>query len=169
GDYIIGEIDYVAISNWKVNIRYPLNAILPVNGIEEFVRKDEDLTKYYKRGDIIFARIDSVTKSMISQLSMKDRKTRKLFGGRIIEMTPLKIPRLIGKEGTMISQIKNKTGCIINVGQNGRVWLKGNNMDIAINTIKMVEKLSHKHGLTNIISDYLDNELKNNKLKKEKP
>ena len=159
-DYIIGEVSYIGYSNWKVNFGSPYDATLPMSGVPEFIENGADLTKYYKRGDIIFAAIDSVTKGMIIQLTMKDKRSRKLFGGKIIKVSPPKIPRVIGREGTMISQIKNKTGCIINVGQNGQIWLKGDNEALATRTIKMVEAQSHKKGLTDIISKYLDEELK---------
>ncbi len=160
GDYVIGEIDYVSVSNWKVDIGHPTNAMLPVSGVEEYIERDADLTKYFKRGDLILARVDAVTKNMNATISMKDKRARKLFGGRVIEITPMKVPRLIGKEGTMISQIKDKSGCIINVGQNGRVWIKGDNVDLAIKAIRMVEDNAHKKGLTDLIAKYLDDEIK---------
>ncbi|NOQ55450.1 MAG: RNA-binding protein [Nanohaloarchaea archaeon] len=159
-DFIIGEVTYIGYSNWKVNFGYPNDATLPMSGVPEFIENGADLTRYYKRGDLLFAAIDSVTKGGIIQITMKDKRARKLFNGKIINISPPKVPRLIGKEGTMISQIKNKTGCIINVGQNGRIWVKGDNEALATRTIKMVEKLSHKSGLTETISRYLDDGLK---------
>ncbi|MCK5289571.1 MAG: RNA-binding protein [Candidatus Aenigmarchaeota archaeon] len=160
GDFIVGEIVYVGFSNWKVNFGCPYDATLPMSGIPEFIENGADLTKYYKRGNLIFAQVDSATKGMIIQLSLKDRKARKLFGGKVIEISSQKVPRLIGKSGTMISQIKDKTGCVINVGQNGRIWIKGDNEALATKAIMMVEKMSHKSGLTETISKFLDEETK---------
>ncbi|MCK5593784.1 MAG: RNA-binding protein [Candidatus Aenigmarchaeota archaeon] len=159
-DFIIGEVAYVGYSNWRVDFGHPNSATLPMSGVPEFIENGADLSKYYKRGDLLFAPIESVTKNMIIQISMKDKRARKLFGGKIINISPSKVPRVIGKEGTMIAQIKNKTGCIINVSQNGRIWIKGDNEPLATRTIKMVEKLSHKKGLTETISQYLDEEVK---------
>ncbi|MEA2003493.1 MAG: KH domain-containing protein, partial [archaeon] len=85
---------------------------------------------------------------------------RKLFGGKVIEISSQKVPRVIGKSGTMISQIKDKTGCVINVGQNGRIWIKGDNEALATKAIMMVEKMSHKSGLTETISKFLDEKTK---------
>ncbi len=160
GDFIIGEIAYVGYSNWKVNFGCPYDATLPMSGIPEFIENGADLTRYYKRGDLIFAQVDSATKGMIVQLSLKDRKARKLFGGKVIEVSSQKVPRIIGKSGTMIMQIKDKTGCIINVGQNGRIWVKGNNEALAEEAIKMVENMSHKKGLTDTIAKFLDSKAK---------
>ncbi len=159
-DFIIGEVSYITFSNWKVDFGYPSEATLPMLGVPEYIENGVDLTKYYKRGDLIFAAISSVTKGMIIQLTMKDKKARKLYSGKVIFISSPKVPRVIGKEGTMISMIKNKTGCIINVGQNGWIWIKGDNEALATKAIKMVEQYSHKSGLTNMISDFLDKELK---------
>ncbi|MBW6461976.1 MAG: exosome complex protein Rrp4 [DPANN group archaeon] len=167
-DFIIGEVAYVGYSNWKVNFGHPNDATLPMSGVPEFIENGADLSKYYKRGDLLFAPIDSVTKNMIIQITMKDKRARKLFGGKIISISSSKVPRVIGKDGTMIAQIKNKTGCVINVSQNGRIWIKGDNEPLATKTIKMVEKLSHKKGLTEIISKYLDEELKQMGIKTQK-
>ena len=49
----------------------------------------------------------------------------KFRGGIIVDITPTKVPRLIGKKGSMINMIKDKTNCKIIVGQNGLVWVKG--------------------------------------------
>lgn len=159
-DFVIGEVTYVSFSNWKVDVGSPYSAVLPLSAVPEYIDKGEDLTKYYKRGDLIFAKIDSVTPDMAVQLSLRDHKTRKLYGGHVIEITPAKVPRLIGKDGTMISMIKDKCGSLIFVGQNGIVWLKGGNESLATRAIKMVGDYSHKEGLTDMVSKFLDEEIK---------
>jgi exosome complex component RRP4 len=65
------------------------------------------------------------------------------------------VPRLIGKEGSMINIIKEKTGTIIRVGQNGVVWISGENVDKAIKAIKTIEEKSHIIGLTDEITKLL--------------
>jgi len=70
------------------------------------------------------------------------------------------VPRVIGKQGSMVSMIKQATGCKITVGQNGLVWLSGEPEKelIAVNTIKMIEKNAHKSGLTETIKAFLEKE-----------
>lgn len=160
GDMVIGEITYVSLSTWKVDIGASYEAILSIAGVMEYIERSADLSKYYKRGDLIFAKVESMTEDKIIHLTMKDRKSRKLYGGKVVTIVPSKVPRLIGKEGTMINTIKDKTGCIINVGQNGRIWFKGDHEDWATEAIIMVEKNTHKEGLTEKISEFLDNKLK---------
>ncbi len=163
GDYVIGEISYVSFSNWKVEINSPYDATLPISEIEEFVEKSADLSKYFKVGDLIFAGVVSVTEGKIVQLTMKDSKARKLYGGKVVNITPTKVPRLIGKAGTMINMIKDKTKCIISVGQNGRVWMKGEKENLATDAIALIDKFSHVNGLTDKVSEFLEKGDKNEK------
>ena len=55
----------------------------------------------------------------------------------------------------MVNLIKEKTGTIIRVGQNGLVWVFGENVNKAIKAIKMIEQKSHIYGLTDEISKLL--------------
>jgi len=87
---------------------------------------------------------------------MNDYRAKKLIGGRILTITPSKVPRLIGKEGSMIELIKDKSKCRIIVGQNGIVWIKGEKEGLASKAILMVDKESHTTGLTDKISEFLD-------------
>ena len=88
---------------------------------------------------------------------MNDHRTRKLIGGRILKITPSKVPRVIGKAGSMIELIKDKTKCQIIVGQNGVIWIKGEKESLASKTILMIEKESHISGLTDKITKFLEN------------
>lgn len=169
GDGVIGRIDEVSFSKWIVDINAPYQAVLPLSeATEEFIDLTKtDLTKYFNYGDLVFAEITTVTRSKNVQLSMKNRKCRKLRGGRMIKVTPAKVPRIIGRGGSMVEMIKELTATQIVVGQNGLVWIKGDNEDIAIEAITMVEEKSHVQGLTDKIKEMLE---KNMKLpKKEAP
>lgn len=73
---------------------------------------------------------------------------KKLTNGTIIKVTPTKIPRIIGKAGSMINLIKDKTGCELMTGQNGIVWIRGENKEKAIEIVLTIEKESHTLGLT---------------------
>ena len=157
GDRIVGIIDEIEVSGWWVDINSPYKAFLPLGeALEEFVDiKRVDLSRYYDIGDVIFCKITKVTKNKIVQVSMKDMVARKLKGGVTVKITPYKVPRLIGKGGSMIELIKSKTGCEIYVGQNGVVWIKGEKKDRAIEAIFTVEKEAHTIGLTERISKFL--------------
>lgn len=154
-DYVIGEIVSIGFSNWSVNINSPYDATLSTNDAQEFIERNADLSKYYKLGDLIFARVSNVTSTGFINVATKDPKGRKLIGGIVVEISPAKVPRLIGKAGSMINMIKDKTGCLISVGQNGRVWLKGENEDVAIAAVHKISELAHTTGLTDKMDEFL--------------
>lgn len=158
GDGVIGVIADVQISSWMVDIDAPYMAFLSLSeGVEEYVDlQKSDLTHYFDVGDVIYAKVLSVSKRKDVKLTMKDRVCRKLHGGNMMKVTPTKVPRLIGKGGSMIELIKQKTECHIIVGQNGLVWIKGERGDLAAEAILMVEKESHVEGLTDRVSAFLD-------------
>lgn len=161
GDGVIGKIEDVIFSKWLVDINSPYQAVLPLSdATDEFIDLTKtDLTRYFDYGDMIFAEISSVSKTKNVQLSMKNRKCRKLRGGRLIKVMPAKVPRIIGKAGSMVEMIKTLTGTQIVVGQNGIVWVKGDNEDVAVETILLIEQLSHISGLTDKIKEMLETKM----------
>ncbi len=127
--------------------------------VDEYIDLEEDdLRDYYEVGDAIVVKVTNVTEGMDVNLSMMDRRCKKLHGGRVIEIAPSKVPRVIGKQGTMVKQIKNETGTNIIVGQNGRVWIQGENANLAARAVKKVEEEAHLDGLTDRIAEFLEEE-----------
>jgi exosome complex component RRP4 len=90
-------------------------------------------------------------------VTCKGPNLRKLDGGLIEQVNPSKVPRIIGKRGSMVSLIKKHTGCDITVGQNGYIWVKGKPAmeRVALQAMKKIAKNSHKSGLTDTIETYL--------------
>ncbi len=160
GDKVIGIIQDVEVSGWVVDINSPYLAFLPLaEAVEEFVDIYRvDLSRYFDVGDAIFCRISKVTKHKIIQVSMKQPGTKKLREGTIIHITPTKVARVIGKGGSMVNLIKERTGCEILIGQNGRIWIRGRNKLKAIKAILMIEKESHIYGLTEKVKKFLEHE-----------
>lgn len=161
GDIVIGEISRVSYSSWNVDLASPYEGMLKIDtAVDEYIDLDEDeLTDYYDVGDAIIVKITSVSEGMDVNLSMMDRRCRKLKGGRIIQVPPSKVPRVIGKQGTMVKQIKDRTGCKIIVGQNGLVWIQGEHENLAARAVKKVEREAHTSGLTEKIGNWLDEQL----------
>ncbi|HDI02630.1 MAG TPA: S1 RNA-binding domain-containing protein [Candidatus Aenigmarchaeota archaeon] len=162
GDGVIGIVSDVQIASWIVDINSPYMGFLPLSeATNEFVDLTKfDITEYFDVGDVVYLKVNKVTKRKDVQLTVKDRMCRKLYGGNIIRITPAKVPRLIGRGGSMIEMIKKKTGCHIIVGQNGLVWIKGDKETLAAKAVLMVERESHTEGLTDRISEMLDREAK---------
>ncbi|CAG0952542.1 MAG: exosome complex RNA-binding protein Rrp4 [Candidatus Methanoperedens sp.] len=177
GDIIIGIITEVSFSNWIVDIRSPYEGLLHIS---EFPRRidNSEMSKYLKVGDSIMTLVKDVDQSMKVELTLNDQRLRQIKDGRVIEVTPSKVPRLIGRSGSMIAMLKNETNCNIFIGQNGRVWLTGKdkNLDLAVRTIQKIENESHIPGLTDRIVKFLKEEKgtqvkqpEKKKAKKEQP
>lgn len=158
-DLVVGKIIDILISGWRIEINSPYSAVLSMKDATfEFINKGEDLTRFYDLGEYVVAKIINVTSQNLVDLTMKGQGLRKLKGGYIINVNPTKVPRIIGKKGSMVSMIKQATGCRIIVGQNGLVWIDGEPEKevIAVETIKKIEKESHISGLTDTIKEYLE-------------
>ncbi|MBI2173366.1 MAG: RNA-binding protein [Candidatus Aenigmarchaeota archaeon] len=171
GDGVIGKVEDIIFSKWLIDINSPYQAALALNeAVDEFIDLTKnDLTKYFSYDDLIFAEILSVTKTKNIQLSMKERKCRKLKGGRIIRVTPSKVPRIIGRSGSMVEMIKQMTGTQIVVGQNGLVWVRGDNEDIATEAVLLIEEKSHKSGLTEDVKSLLERRMKESGVSFQQP
>lgn len=159
GDQVIGRIVEVAHSHWLVDIGTSYHAALMVkDGVSEYVDLDRvKLTKYYKKGDLIVARVANKEDVTFVKLSTRGPGLRKLVGGKVIEVTPSKIPRVIGKEGSMVNILKTKTNTNIIAGQNGFIWISGEPLNEmkAAEAIGVIENHSHTQGLTEKIEKFL--------------
>lgn len=158
-DVIIGEVVDILMSGWRLEINSAYSAMLSLkDGTSEFVARGADLSKYHKLGDYVMTSVINVTSQKLIDLSMRGPGLRKLAGGRIIKVNSHKVPRVIGKHGSMVSMIKTATNCQILVGQNGLIWLSGEPKSevIAANTIQMIEDQAHVSGLTDKIKVFLE-------------
>lgn len=161
GDMVICQVVGIESNGWALDIHSIGEAFLPLSGVREFIEKNRtDLSKYHSIGDLLYAKVSSVEGIENTYMTMKDRNARKLEEGQIVEINPAKIPRLIGRKGSMVNLIKDKTGCRIHIGQNGLVWLRGENEPLAIQAVNMVEKEAHSEGLTDKVGELLEKEQK---------
>lgn len=158
-DTLIGRVKEIGFYGWSVDIGSANLANLSIREATEFIDRGEDLTKFYDYNDLIIAKVTKVVRNKVIDLSMKGPGLRKIQGGKIIEVTPSKVPRIIGRQGSMINLVKEKTDCSISVGQNGKVWIKGDSVEkelLATKAILMVEQESHTGGLTDKIKNFLE-------------
>lgn len=155
GDVVIGKIKDVKFSMWDVDINSPYSGILPA--FEVFNKDKKELNKVFDVGDVLFLRVVDVDEIKKAKLGLKGRGMGKFKGGIMVDIAPTKVPRLIGKKGSMINMIKDKTNCKIIVGQNGLVWVKGEEdmEQLTKNIIHTIEAEAHTSGLTNKIKNKL--------------
>ena len=160
GDTIIGMVKEILMSGWMMNTNSAYHAMLGMKeATSDFIPKGADLTQYFNFGDYIVCKITNVTSQKLVDVTVRGPGLRKLKDGRIINVNTHKVPRIIGKKGSMVSMIKQATDCKIIVGQNGIIWLQGEDPKmelLAVETIKKIEKESHISGLTDRIKEYLE-------------
>lgn len=160
-DVIIGRVVDIGFFGWRVDIGWAYEATLSAKDAVEYVERGADLSQFYNYGDIIMAKITNTLGSKIIDLGMRGPGLRKLNEGHIIKIIPSKVPRVIGKQGSMITMIKENTDCRILVGQNGLVWISGNDPEKelkAIEAIRMVDQDSQTEGLTDRVQAFLKGE-----------
>ncbi len=156
GDKIIGKVIEIGPSMWNIDLNSPYHSLLHMNDTP-WRTQSGDLQRYLDLGDYIYAKVMSLNEIKESWVTLKDMGLRKLEGGHITTISAPKVPRIIGKGGSMVNMIKDATQTRIIVGQNGLIWVDGSpeNVMIAISAIDMVEKEAHTVGLTDRINEYL--------------
>jgi len=163
GDRVIGTVVEVGFNGWTVDINAPYQAMLRASDVlsRPFKPQKDDLPQVLDVGDLVVAEIASYDRTHDPQLSVGEPGLGKITRGQIVRITPTKIPRLIGRKGSMISMIMQETGCQIILGLNGVVFVTGKNLEdeeLAIMAIHKVEEESHTSGLTDRITQMLKEE-----------
>jgi exosome complex component RRP4 len=163
GDTVIGTVVEVGFSGWTVDINAPYLAILRASDVlnRPFKPQKNDLTEVLDVGDLVVAKIVSYDRTHNPQLSVDEPGLGKITRGQIVKITPTKIPRVIGKKGSMISMIKQETGCHIILGHNGIILITGKSLEdeeLAMMAIHKIEEESHTTGLTDRILQMIKKE-----------
>lgn len=155
---ILGRVTDILSAGWLVDIDYAGSGFLPLAETPRFINKNE-MDQFLNIGDMVAAKVWNVAGRGID-LVIKGRGLGKLEGGFVFSINPTKVPRVIGKEGSMISLIKENTGCNITIGQNGWVWIKGNSVEDEIKARRAIEFISDKiyvSGLTEKMEEWFNN------------
>lgn len=159
GDLVAGRVVDIGLSGWSVDIRAPYEAMLPASETPgPRGPRRRDLSTSYDVGDMVLAEVLAFDRTRDPLLTVKGPGLGKVSTGRVVEISAAKIPRLIGRKGSMISMLKKETDCQITVGQNGvvLVWGKSPQSErVAVEAIYMVEREAHTRGLTDRIREMI--------------
>ncbi|MGC8993786.1 MAG: exosome complex RNA-binding protein Rrp4 [Pyrobaculum sp.] len=157
GDVVVGYVTDVLATGWEIDVRSFMPAYLPVS---EALHRHVDLettplTTFLNVGDVVIAKVKDVdlTDEYPIILTLKEERVGKVESGTVVEITPVKVPRLIGKRGSMLNTLM-EVGCDIIVGQNGRVWIRCRDTrdEVFLATlVRKIEAESHVMGLTDRI------------------
>lgn len=160
GNIVIGRVKDVNFRGWTIDLGTPNRAFLSVSECPQYIKGD--LTEYYDIDDMMICKVTGVKRGDVD-LSIKGRSLGKLEKGMIMYINSNKVPRVIGKSGSMIKLIKNNTGCRITVGQNGAVWISGDSVEDEIKTreaINFVVNKSYIDGLTDKVKEFFGEDKK---------
>jgi exosome complex component RRP4 len=159
GDLVVGEVIDIDLGRWVVDIGTTEDAILNVpEAIDAPFRSDLVMPEILDVGETIVAKIVDMDRRRTPILSILGKGLGKVEEGFIFRLTPSKIPRLIGKKGSMVNMILKETGCSIVIGQNGRILINGKTREHEMMVVKVIQKIeaeAHISGLTNRVQEYL--------------
>lgn len=160
GDIVIGTVTEVGFNGWTVDIKSPYSAMLRASDVlsRPFKPQNDELAAVLNTGDLIVAKIASYDRAHDPQLTVGEPGLGKITRGQILHVVPTKIPRVIGRKGSMISMIKQETNCQIILGLNGVILVTGKSPEdeeLAITAIRKIEQESHTSGLTDRITQLL--------------
>ncbi len=163
GDVIIGSVKEVGFNGWTIDIRAPYDAMLRASDVlsRPFKPQNDELSQFLDAGDLIVAKIASYDRAHDPQLTVGEPGLGKITRGQLMRVTPTKIPRIIGRKGSMISMIKQETNCQIILGLNGVILVTGKtptDEELAMRAIRKIEDESHTSGLTDRITQLLKEE-----------
>ncbi|MCX8206179.1 MAG: exosome complex protein Rrp4 [Candidatus Micrarchaeota archaeon] len=141
GDLLVGFVSDIKPNGYRIYTGLPNNTFM----------SSKDFRDPLDVGDIIIAKVREVDE--LKDISLVDPVLLK--GGNVIRISPVKVPRVIGKKGSMLMQIKEATGSNIVVGKNGWIWISGGNEYLATRAILKIEAEAHTSGLTDRIAEFL--------------
>ena len=159
GNTVIGEIKDIVNAGWQIDIGGPYSSFLPLRECPGFIESYE-MESLYGIGDLIVTQILNVGRTSVD-LTMKTRE-RGVFGkirdGMVFKVNPHRVPRIIGKEGSMISMIKQASNSEITVAQNGIIWIKSEKVEDQLFAKKAIEYIIENvtvSGLTEKVEAWL--------------
>jgi exosome complex component RRP4 len=160
-DIVIGKITDHSSLSWQVDISSCFSAHLPAQDVfgRDFSPARDDMNKQLAIGDLVTARIMAFDRTRDPMLTVQDKDLGRIPRGEFLKISATRVPRLIGKRGSMIQTIEQATQTRILIGQNGIVVVTGRNAEgtqLAIRAIRMVEEEAHTSNLTQRIKTLLN-------------
>ncbi|MCS7129772.1 MAG: exosome complex protein Rrp4 [Candidatus Caldarchaeum sp.] len=148
GDRVVGIVSDVKPNVVEVDISGELTAVIKPPERETTPLKIDI-------GDCVYAEVKSVG---IRGTMLSIEGLQKIPSGILVKMNPAKIPRLIGRKGSMVQMLRKESGCDFWVGRNGLVVVSGPDPGsefAAVSAINLIEREAHVPGLTEKVINLL--------------
>ena len=160
-DLVVGIIKTISGNSWFADINSCYQGMLL--GQDVFGRGSyptaSEMKERLDKGDIIYAKIANSDRQREPLISIADQSLGKIDSGELVKISPTKIPRLIGKHGSMIQSIESSTNATITVGQNGLIVVscdETNGLLKALAAIRMIDEQAHLVDLTDKVKKMLE-------------
>ncbi len=148
-DVVVGTVTDVQGTFWLLDIGAPRWAPLHMTGTPWKIDFGET-EQYLHVGDAVVVAVESIEATGRIGVTMNGEGLGKLEGGTIVRISPAKVPRVIGRSGSMIHLITQRTETRMVVGQNGRVWIDGPEDGVrrVEECLRLIDEEGHRSGLT---------------------
>ncbi len=177
GDYVVGVVVGYAPNGWFIDIGSFVKAFLPAADVlnKRFDPRKDELSRYYKIGDVVglyvseVRRLGNILVTVKDVKKTKDKRLGKLTDYYIIKVWSTKLPRIIGKKGSMIKLLKEKLGGDLLIAQNGVILYKGpyEKFMVLNKIIALITAKTFATGLTEYVNDLINKMLEVNLDKKD--
>jgi exosome complex component RRP4 len=155
-DVVVGTVTDCQGTFWLLDIGAPRWAPLHMTGTPWKVEVGET-DRFLHVADSVIVRVENLDATGRIGVTMLGEGLGKLEGGTIVTVSPARIPRVVGRGGSMIQTITRHTGAQIAVGQNGRIWVNGAPEAIqrATEALRLIDEQGQRSGLTERVQSYL--------------
>jgi len=156
GDRVVGTVTDVQSTFWLLDIGAPRWAPLHMTGTPWKVDIGE-ADRFLRVGDAVVVRVENLDATGRIGVTMLGEDLGKLEGGTLVRISPARVPRLVGRGGSMIATITRHTNAEVAIGQNGRVWIGGEPEAIrrVSEVLRMIEENGPRSGLTDRVERFL--------------
>lgn len=143
-DVVVGIITDARHAGFSVDLNLPNEGFIPAR----------DIGIKLELSDFVVCKIKDVNE--VGGVDLFE--VRRLPKGKVVEFPSAKVPRLIGRQSSMINMFKEYVGDII-VGKNGYVWISEKaDMPLTLKAINMIEAEAHFPGLTDRVAELFKKE-----------
>ena len=160
-DLVIGKIISHSSLSWTANINSCYVGMLPASDVfgRDYSSSSDDMNAKLSKGDLIAARIVNADKTRDPLITISGHELGKIDSGELVQISPNKVPRLIGKRGSMIQMIESFTNSQVTIGQNGLLVVSSedsNGLLKAIRAIELINEKAHVADLTDQVNKMLE-------------
>ena len=151
-DLVIGKVTSHTSLSWELDINSCYVGFLPAQDVfgRDFSAHADELATKLKSGDLVAARIANFDRTRDPLVTISDRDLGAIDSGDLVKISPSKVPRLIGKRGSMIQMIEMATNAAVTIGQNGWVVVSCETPEGLLKAKKAIEMINEKAHVANL-------------------